>query len=491
MNIEAETGYQGGLAPDPSSWFRPASTGWVVDPQDANPDLRFPGSIRIFDEMRRTDGQIGSLLNAHVLPILKARWKLTGEDVRPAVRDAVRKEIGLNLPGTGRQRRRKHGIVLLEHLQDALLALPLGFMPFEQVYVIAAATPEEIAATGLPYIAHIRKLAPRMPATVSQIHVDADGGLAGISQPDVRPVGFGREIFTPVDKLVFYTIRKEGADWSGVSILRTAYKDYLIKDKLVRLNAQILERNGMGVPVVGYDGQKVQQATAESLGRNLRAGSTAFVALPEGATFKLQGVEGTTPEVLPTIQHHNQEMTRSALAMFLDLGHDAGARSLGDTFLDFFTAALQTVADKLAEIFTEHVIRDFVELNFGPDEPYPVLEPGSLAANKEIIAESLKAYVEAGIIIPDEPLEARVREELGLPEADPKTSRTAPAPAAAPSPDTAAAPGAPGAPSPAPAADAGPVLPLAEGGSHLDRAEALLESLLASRARREGRVSVP
>jgi hypothetical protein len=487
MNIEAETGYQGGLAPDPSAWFSPSATGWVVDPQDHNPDLRFPASIRVFDEMRRTDGQIGSLLNAHVLPILGARWKLTGADVRPEIRDAVRREIGLQLPGEGRQRRRKNGIVWLEHLQDALLCLPLGFMDFEQVYKVDPATPAERAALGLPYIAHIRKLSPRLPSTVSQIHVDADGGLAGISQPELSPTAFGKERFIGVRDLVHYTIKKEGADWSGVSILRTAYKDYLIKDKLVRLNAQILERNGMGVPAVTYDGQKVQQATAESLGRNFRAGASAYVALPEGASFKLQGVEGTTPDVLPTIQHHNQEMTRSALAMFLDLGHDAGARSLGDTFKDFFTAALQTVADKIAEIFTEHVIRDFVELNFGPNEPYPVLEPGSLAANKELVAEAIKAYVDAGVITPDDKLEARVREDLGLPEADTATARTA---APAPAPDTAGTPPAAGGalgPVPAPS---GPVLPLSEGESHLDRAERLLGSLLAAQARRAERVNV-
>ncbi|UAW09362.1 portal protein [Arthrobacter phage Klevey] len=490
MSIETETGHPGGLAPDPADWFRPTgSSRWVIDPQDHNPDLRFPSSIKVYDEMRRTDGQIGSLLRAQTIPILKARWALSGDGVRPEVLEAVRREIGLREPGEARQRRRRHGVVLHEHLRDALLCLPLGFMPFEQVYTVAPATPEELASTGLPYIAHIRKLAPRMPSTVSQIHVGADGGLAGISQLGLDRDGWGKEIFIPVDKLVFYVLDREGADWSGVSVLRTAYKDYLIKDKLVRVNAMTIERNGMGVPVVGYDGQKVQQATADKLGRSFRAGSSAHVSLPEGATFKLQGVEGAVRDALPTIQHHNQEMSKSALAMFLDLGHDAGARSLGDTFVDFFTGSLQFVADSLAETFTEHVIRDFVELNFGPDEPYPVLSPGDLAANKEIQVESLKGLIEAGVIVPDEPLETRARADLGLPAADPATARKpepAPAPASAPS----AAPDAPAGTETPPAIPEAPVLPLSAGDDHLDRAEALLQSLLAARARREARGNV-
>lgn len=469
MNIETETGVPAGIGADPADWFRPTSTGYVVDPLDANPDLRFPASTRIFDEMRRVDGQIGSLLNAQMLPILKARWTLSGEDVRPEVREAVRREIGLQNPGEGRQRRRRHGVVLVDHLQDALLCLPLGFMAFEQVYIVAPSTPDELASTGLPRIAHIRKLSPRMPATITKIHTGADGGLAGISQLDPNPLSFGREIFIPVDKLVFYNIKREGADWSGVSVLRTAYRDYLIKDKLIRVNAQSIERNGMGIPVVTYDGQKVQKGTADSLGRGLRAGATAYASMPDGATLTLMGVTGQVRDALPSIQHHNQEMTKSALAMFLDLGHDAGARSLGETFRDFFIDSLQTVADKLAEIFTEHVIRDFVELNFGPDEPYPVLEPGSLAANREIVADAIKTLVDAKVLTPDEPLETRVRQDMGLPAADPATARR----------DAIAAP------APAPAAPGGsPILPLSAGEDHLDRAEALLESLLAARARR-------
>jgi hypothetical protein len=172
--------------------------------------------------------------------------------------------------------------------------------------------------------------------------------------------------------------------------------------------------------------------------------------------------------------------------MFLDLGHDAGARSLGETFLDFFTTSLQFVADSLAETFTEHVIRDFVELNFGPDTPYPVLEPGDLSANQSINADALKTLVEAKIIVPDEPLETRVRSELGLPEADPGTARKDPVPVPAPVAGPGDVPGAPGAPA-APEA----VLPLSEGGeTHLDRADALVASYLALRARREGRINV-
>lgn len=486
MSIETETGYPGGMTVDPSQGFGAVSTGYAVDPLEHNPILRFPESIRVYDEMRRTDGQIGSFLTAAISPILAARWDLVGDDVRPEVVDHVRAELGLTPPGQGRTRRRRQGIVWRRHLEEALLCLPLGFSAFQQVYTIAPATPEEAAAFGLTNVAHLRKLSPRLPGTVSKIHLSADGGLAGISQDATFGTAGGRpvETFIPVESLVFYCIKREGSDWSGVSILRNAYKDYKFKDNLVRLNAMIVERNGMGVPKVTYDPTVITQESADRLGRNIRAGSQARITIPKGsADVELMGVSGSTVDPLPSISFHNQEMSKAALAMFLDLGHDAGARSLGDTFVDLFTNSLQQVADAIAETATEHIIRDLVELNFGPDEPYPVLTPGDLSANRSISAAVLKTLVDAGIVKPDDNLEARVRADYGLPFADPETSRDVKPVPAAPVPGE--GPGA------GPGAD--PLLPLSEAGSgaaaHLSAAAALLDridALDAARARRQG-----
>jgi hypothetical protein len=116
--------------------------------------------------------------------------------------------------------------------------------------------------------------------------------------------------------------------------------------------------------------------------------------------------------------------------MFKTLGHDSGARSLGDTFVDIFTQAVQSIANYFARVATEHIIRDLVELNFGPEEPYPTLSPGDLSANRAITTTALKELVDAGIIRPDDKLEAFMRATTGLPAVDTGTTRTAPAPAA-------------------------------------------------------------
>ncbi|ALF01214.1 portal protein [Arthrobacter phage Jawnski] len=434
VNINKETGTPGGITLNPDRWFKRGGNSngdYIVDPLERNIDLKFPANIPVFDEMRTTEGQIGSLLSAATLPIMAAKWRLEGSDVRPKVMKFVEQNIGLAKPGESLVRRRRQGIVWKEHLEQACLFMPFGFMPFEQVYDVADISDELREDFDQDYVLYLRKLAPRLPRTVQQIHVNRDGGLAGITQEPLVERGFEDPTFIGVENLVMYTLKREGADWTGRSILRQAYKHYLINDGLVRLGAQIAERNGMGIPVIEYDPNTWNAEAAEAVGAEFRAGARASLAVPIGSKARLMGVEGSTYDPLPMIKYHDEKIAGSALAMFLTLGHDAGARSLGDTFVDIFTQSVQAIADSIASTFTEHVIRDLVELNFGADEPYPVLVPGTLSENKKITSASLKELVDGGIIKVDDKLEDYVRQSEGLPERDPETAREKAAPPAA------------------------------------------------------------
>jgi hypothetical protein len=419
VKAEPELGTPGGVAVSGDA----KSTSFVIEPLDPNPDLHFPASIPIYDEMRTTDGQVGSLISAINLPILAARWQLQGANVRPEVLKFVQTEIGLNVADEALERRRGNGIVWLDHLETALLALPFGFMPFEQVYEAGPPAPGQ-EDVGVPTLLHLRKLAPRLPRTVTNIFVGRDGGLAGIGQAPLDPKAT-KDVFIPVDRLVFYCHKREGADWSGRSILRTIYKNWMIGDKILRLSAQIIERNGMQVPVIYYNPDKMPKSEADLIAQNFRAGATAAASIPDGGG-KLELVGGGSSgagDALEHMKYHDEKIAESALAMFKTLGHDSGARSLGDTFVDIFTQAVQSIANYFAGVATEHIIRDLVEINFGPDEPYPVLTAGDLSANRAITSSALKELVDAGIIRPDQKLEDFMRAANGLPAADAATIR--------------------------------------------------------------------
>ncbi|WP_020393462.1 phage portal protein family protein, partial [Kribbella catacumbae] len=409
----------------------------VATGYEETPELMFPWSIAVYDRMRKTDTQVATLLRAITLPILSADWHLDDTGVEPEVSLFVRTELGLPDPDEPQARIDRQGIVWRDHLRMSLLNLAYGFMPFEQVYEIGGPRPDQ-QGIGLPLVAHLRKLGPRLPRTLTEVRVFRDGGLAGVVQaapgldtaggPSGRVEYIGRrggssgdpygdvyrEVFIPENRLAMYVNEREGADWTGQSILRTAYKDWLIKDQLLRVGAQAIERNGMGLPVVRYDDNHSKE-DALAIARAVRAGAHAGVALPDGLTLELLGVAGSTKDEMPRVNYHDQAVSKSGLAMFLDLGHDRGAQNLGETFLDFFTMALQATVDYQSDTTTDHVIRDLVHMNFGEGTAYPTITCSPMSSESTPTAAALKLLVDAGIIRPDDDLEEEVRRRHGLP----------------------------------------------------------------------------
>ena len=414
--LEREAGYQSGVG---RVWgFGREGDRFVAESLEPNPDLRGLEAVRVWDEMSRTDDQVGSALRALRTPVTSAGWALTNtDDVDDNVVEFVRSSIGLPKAGESRARREHQGIVFSEHLAQAFKAAVFGHAIFEQVY---AYNPED------GYL-HLRKLAPRDQTTIEEIEVGEDGGLKAVRQTapalDAARGGIPQARRIPVESLVFYCVGRDGADWYGTSVLRQAYRPWFFKDRLERIGVQIVERNGMGVPVATVSNSADHGMVDEALA-NFRAGASAYAKFPEGVDFKLVGVSGSTVDPLPQIKHYSQQISKALAQGFQDLGHDSGARSLGETFLKVALRASQEIADLIADTFTEHVIRDLVELNFGEGTPYPVLSPGDIVANGDTDSAVLVDLAGAGLITPDQGLEKHLRAQHGLPELDPTTTRT-------------------------------------------------------------------
>lgn len=419
-------GHPGGMT---SSWSHIAGPGWAAAGHEENPDLMFPQSVWLYDRMRRTDTQVAAILRAVALPLRATRWTLNTDGVDPAVAEFVADE--LNLAGDGH---RTGGVSWSEHLREVLLALAWGFAPFERVYEIGPARTAGAPAT----VAHLGALASRPPRTLIEVRVTPDGDLAGVVQAarglDTAYAGWGGstqssgDVFIPRDRLAYYVLDREGADWTGTSLLRAAYKNWFLKEEALRHAGQAVERNSMGLPVVEYDDDS-DRVLALDIATAARAGATAGVAIPRGRmSFTMSGVAGSTVDALPLIAYHDQAMTRSALAMFLDLGHDNGARALGDTFVDFFTASLRSLAEWIGNTASSEVIRPLVEVNFGPDATAPTLVCEEITAKQSATADAVRTLVDSGVVTPDAGLQDQMRRAYGLPERD----RDAPLPEPAP-----------------------------------------------------------
>ena len=408
------------------------SAGWWDPPGDEEtPELRWPNSVRIYDNMRRQDAQVASVLRAVSLPVQRTRWSIDPAGARDEVVALVAEDLGLPVVGApdeevGRRRTRDR-FSWAHHLEQALLALVYGHMFFEQIYRLDEAGR-----------ARLRKLAPRMPRTISAINVADDGGLVSIEQ--FPPAGWtppermfrhrlnrSGNIEIPVTRLVAYVHQREGGDWLGRSLLRPAYKHWLLKDRLLRTQAETIDRNGMGVPIYTGAPNEASLDAGRAIAQGIRAGDDSGAAIPNGAELVLRGVEGTLPDATAPIRYHDEQIARAVLAHFLNLGSQTGSWALGTTFADFFTSSLQSVAETHRDVAQQHVVEDLVDVNYGEDEPAPRLVFEEIGSRQQATAQALQQLAAAGILLPDKSLEEAARQLFDLPPKDP-IRQAAPAP---------------------------------------------------------------
>ncbi len=436
--IRRTAGTRGRIAPPPTEIGHGLGTAhfWTSLFEEQTPELRWPQSVGVFDQMRRQDSQVRSVLRAVTMPVQQAAWRLDPADAPDEVVAFVAQNLGLPIKGQTdappRATRERDRFSWKQHLRWALLCTTYGHMFFEQVYRLDEGTSRF----------HLRKLAPRWPKTIHKIEVADDGGLVAIYQralPKPRAVGVNpSEIKLPVNRLVAYVHEQEGGNWLGQSLLRAAYKHWLLKDAALRTWSQTIDRNGMGVPHYTAAEDEIDLAAGRALAQTYRAGANAGGAAPYGSTMQLLGVQGALPRIDDFVRYQDQQIASSVLAHFMNLGQAQGTGSyaLGASFMDFFVMSLQGLAEFVAEIATQHIVEDLVDINFGADVLAPRITFDPIGQNAGAVVTAVQTLIAAGAIFPDPALDAFVRNLVGLPPKAPLPNPQTPAGAAPPPPGT-------------------------------------------------------
>jgi hypothetical protein len=389
----------------------PVFGGFLRDFGEYNAQLEGLTAVRTYEKMRRSDAQVSATLLACELPIRAATW-----DVAPASDDAEDRAIAgfvrENLFG-GLEYTSPSGVKTSQTwddvLRNALLMLAFGASAHEEIYAIDGA------------MVRLARLAPRLPMTFYRWVVDTDGEtLLALNQYGYRNSSF-QSVTIPAERLAVFTFNREGANFFGRSMLRPAYMHWYIKHQLYRIDAIAGERNGMGVPMIeqGPDSSREDRQAAAKWVQQLAAHEKTGISLPHGWKFALKGVEGNVRDLYNSIQHHNIEISRTALAFFMNLGLGArsgGNRALGESQTDFFFLALQATADQIARTITYTTIRQLVDYNWEGIARYPRLTVCNLRArNFSETLESLTRLAEGGLVTPYPELTQYVARELGLP----------------------------------------------------------------------------
>jgi hypothetical protein len=400
----------------------PGAPGWAAfaEPSDHVVELAWPNSIPVYEKML-TDGQIEALYTGTALPIEQRVWSLDPNGARDEVVQKASEDFGLPIRGqedASVPRRPAGAFSFDSHLSETLLTLAYGHYYYEQV------------GTIVDGLWRLRKLAPRAPRTIDEIRVARDGGLVAVRQGAIG-VGVAGAPVIPVERLVAYVWRPDARSrWIGRSMLRSLYRHWLVKDRLIRVDAINHERAG-GVPVgIGAEGMsKAQIAEVGRLAQNFKVGEHGGAGLPHGADLKLVGTNASN--VIASIRYHDEAMARAWMLMLLQLGQtESGSRALGGTFADYAALAVNAICNWFADLFTQHVIDDWVEWNWGGLERFaPKLHHREREREEGAppTTDEFARLVEVGALTVDEEVEGWLRERRGLPALE-AGSRPVPAP---------------------------------------------------------------
>jgi hypothetical protein len=233
----------------------------------------------------------------------------------------------------------------------------------------------------------------------------------------------GRMVDIPIEKLIIFVNEKEGDNWEGVSILRTAYKHWYMKDSIYKIDAIAHERQGLGIPYVKIPSNATteDEANAEEIVKNIRANEQAYIKMSEGWEFGFIDMKaGTIRNPQATILHHDRQIVKNVLAQFLELGASGatGSYALSEDQSRLFLLSLQAVASHIAEVMNKYAIPRLIDLNFQVED-YPKLEFSKIGqVDFEALTSAIQRMSMVGLITPDSKLESYLREVMDLPELD-------------------------------------------------------------------------
>jgi len=380
--------------------------GWhqFYDLNEYVPELIWPNSIRLYDRMR-TDSQIASLYFGITMPIRRYKWMIDPNGCDPARILRLANNLNLDIVGEeplprGRLRDR---FSFEDHMRKALLALIYGHMYFEDVGFID----NDLLWT-------VKKLDERMPLTLQEINVAADGGLIAVKQFDrnAKPI--------PVDNLTVYIWEGEGANWVGRSLFRDVYKNWLIKDRLMRIDAINHERaGGIPMPIAADDATQQDIEALAEVAQNFHVGESEGAALPPGTKWAMVQPNARSHGPVDSIRYHDESMARRVLmmvAMLAQGGTSLGSYSLGNVFTELFSLGQEAIAMWFRDTFQAYFIEDYWDWNYNDDIDTVPLLTYQKDADESLSVADLNMLITSKALIVDLELEETLRKRYNLPK---------------------------------------------------------------------------
>lgn len=387
--------------------------------EEFDPNLRGIRGVRIYDEMRRNDPDVGAVLYAILHIALGSRWAVeaaseSAEDIEAA--DFVRECLFEDMSHSWR-----------DFIVDSMTSNAFGWAYFETVFK------QRLGATGDTPSKYsdgrigIRKIAIRGQETLARWVFDDHGGIQGMIQRS--PPGF-QEVFLPIGKALLVRTSSEKNNPEGVSLLRNAYRPYYIKSSMEEIEVIGAERDMTGVLkiMLPAGASDTDFAKARTMGERYRVDDQTYFLLQR---FGKEAHEGWDIEVIQTpgskvvdtdktITRCSTLIMRSVLAQFLTLGQGkTGSFALATSQKDLWTLATKGRLDTLEDELNLHLVPRLFALNSfkGAQPKVRHSDPGEIEVDK--LTPFLRVLGELGLIDVTQEVLEHLHERAGLPPPDP------------------------------------------------------------------------
>lgn len=375
--------------------------------------LQPPNGLRVFDQMRRSSAQVRASLWLVKAPILSSTPVIQPGDKNDPVSVGIAEfcKAALLAPRAMRISWRR----VLEHL---MTRLEFGVSVSEKVWRY-----DRPSGTW-----RLDKIAPRLATTISGWKLDERGQeLAAVEQQAFRPnpVAGAWTVPIPVGKTLISSYQREGDNFWGTSLLRSAYMHWFYLTELYRIDMVRADRYGAGIPKAKFDtveawnNAKVVSQVRRAL-KALRSHERAYLLEHPNVTFSVMGGPLNTEggRLLDSCEHHATMIIQNVLGTFLSSKADGLSANRTQTLADVFSSVIELTAAEDAEAITDQVIREVCDLNFVMEgRPYPRLEFTNIAHDDlEALTTQYSRLVSVGGLTPTHDDEAHFRNVYKLPE---------------------------------------------------------------------------
>jgi SPP1 gp7 family putative phage head morphogenesis protein len=377
-------------------------------------DLRGTKWAEKVDQMRRSDPVVKMILRAMKLPLLSQNWFIEKSEESPDAewqKKLFEKVIFSDMSDS-----------FTKTLAEILTFYDFGYSLFEKVHGVGHDSELGLYNT-------IKRLAYRSQKTIERWHVDRNGKLIKVYQEADGDTQ--RNVDLDAKFLVHFAPEMEGDNYEGVSILRPCYGPWLRKNEFLKLLAAGMSKYAIPTPLLEVpkdmtDSEEFDKAI-EAL-ECYTSNESGYLTFPEGWKLTVNNVTFDATTIRDIIDKENLEMTNSVLASFLLLGQGGGGSySLSNDLSDFFAQTLQAAADHISEVFSKKIMQDVLDLNRPGQKVLCSLRCDSLRDKADTeFATTLKTFLDAKLINPDETLEDFIREKYKYPKKVEPTIEDAP-----------------------------------------------------------------